>query len=414
MISSFVFSLSAKSNDDVTKKSHGRGAIVSAGFSDSKTMAPDAAAGREPALYPASDLLGPDTSLIYNDWYPAMRSGSLRRRKMATAMLLGIPLVLGRKEDGRLFAMRDSCPHRGIPLSCGWFDGSAVTCKYHGWVFEPESGQCMEIPSLTSQDSYPRRIYATAFPCRERDGYAWVYVPKPGTGRVRMETRDALPPVPEVPKFSARHRGAHLTAELPCNVDHGIIGLMDPAHGPFVHQAWWWRSRHSIHEKEKHFEPIPQGFRMSTHTPSANSAPYKLLGVYGQPIETTIDFVLPNRRYETLRCGTKWFASLTTVTPTTPGHSRIDVYAAWNVFHGVPFVTAVARFFGERFVRQDQITMVQQAEGLKFNPGLMLIDDADRPAKWYFALKRARLEAEESGRAMQHPMDGPVTLRWRS
>jgi phenylpropionate dioxygenase-like ring-hydroxylating dioxygenase large terminal subunit len=377
-------------------------------------MAPDAAAGREPALYPASDLLGPDTSLIYNDWYPAMRSSSLKGRKMATAMLLGIPLVLGRKQDGRIFAMRDSCPHRGIPLSCGWFDGSAVTCKYHGWVFEPESGQCMEIPSLTSQDSYPRRIYANAFPCQERDGYAWVYVPRPGSGRVRMEAREALPPVPEVPKFSARYRGAHLTAELPCNVDHGIIGLMDPAHGPFVHQAWWWRSRHSIHEKEKHFEPIPQGFRMSAHTPSANSAPYKLLGVYGEPIETTIDFVLPNRRFETLRCGTKWFASLTTVTPTTPGHSRIDVYAAWNVFYGVPFVTAVARFFGERFVRQDQITMVQQAEGLKFNPGLMLIDDADRPAKWYFALKRARLESEESGRPMQHPMDGPVTLRWRS
>ncbi len=377
-------------------------------------MAPDTAAGRGPAIFPASDLLGPDTSLIYNDWYPAMRSVDLRRRKMKTAMLLGIPLVLGRKEDGALFAMRDSCPHRGIPLSCGWFDGSAVTCKYHGWVFEPESGQCMEIPSLTSQDSYPRRIYATAFPCKEKDGYAWVYVPKPGSGRVRMETRDGLPAVPELPKFSNPHRSAHLTADLPCNVDHGIIGLMDPAHGPFVHQAWWWRSRHSIHEKEKHFEPIPQGFRMSAHTPSANSAPYKLLGVYGEPIETTIDFVLPNRRYETLRCGKKWFASLTTVTPTTPGNSRIDVYAAWNVFYAVPLVTTVAKFFGKRFVRQDQLTMVQQAEGLKFNPGLMLIDDADRPAKWYFALKRARQEAEETNRPMEHPMDGPVTLRWRS
>jgi nitrite reductase/ring-hydroxylating ferredoxin subunit len=130
-------------------------------------MAPDTAAGRGQAVIPASDLLGPDTSLIYNDWYPAMRSDGLRGRKMATAMLLGIPLVLGRKEDGSIFAMRDSCPHRGIPLSCGWFDGSAVTCKYHGWVFEPESGQCMEIPSLTSQDSYPRRIYANAFPCRK-------------------------------------------------------------------------------------------------------------------------------------------------------------------------------------------------------------------------------------------------------
>ena len=40
-------------------------------------------------------------------------------------------------------------------------------------------------------------------------------------------------------------------AELPCNVDHGIIGLMDPAHGPFVHQAWWWRSGASIHEKDE-------------------------------------------------------------------------------------------------------------------------------------------------------------------
>jgi phenylpropionate dioxygenase-like ring-hydroxylating dioxygenase large terminal subunit len=359
-------------------------------------------------------LLGPDTSLIYNDWYPAMRSASLQDRKMSTAMLLGIPLVLGRKEDGKLFALRDSCPHRGIPLSCGWFDGTAVTCKYHGWVFEPESGQCMEIPSLTSQDAMPRRIHAGAFPCVERDGFAWVYMPRPGTGRVRAENTDALPPAPQLPTFSDRYRSAHLTADLPCNIDHGIIGLMDPAHGPFVHQSWWWRSRHSIHEKEKHFEPIPQGFRMSAHTPSANSAPYKLLGVYGEPIETTIDFVLPNRRYETIRCGKKWFASLTTVTPTTPGNTRIDVYGAWNIFYWVPFVTAIAKFFGNRFVRQDQLTMVQQAEGLKFSPSLMLIDDADRPAKWYFALKRARLESDETGRPMQHPIDGPVTLRWRS
>jgi len=30
---------------------------------------------------------------------------------------------------------------------------------------------------------------------------------------------------------------AHLWADLPCSVDHGIIGLMDPAHGPFVHSG---------------------------------------------------------------------------------------------------------------------------------------------------------------------------------
>lgn len=364
---------------------------------------------------PLAQTAPPSATLIYDDWYPAMRSDRLRGQQTATTMLLGIPMLLGRTRAKKLFAMRDSCPHRGIPLSCGWFDMSRVTCKYHGWQFDPVSGQCTNIPSLTPQDSLDcGRIYATAFPCEERDGYAWVYVPSPGSGRVRAEDSAAFSAVPELPKFGPRFRSAHLSADLPCNIDHGIIGLMDPAHGPFVHQSWWWRSGKSIHAKEKQFEPIPQGFRMSAHSPSANSAPYKLLGVYGQPVTTTIDFVLPNRRYETIRCGDKWFSSLTTVTPTTATESRIDVYAAWNVFYYVPFVLPIAKAFGQRFVEQDRQTMIQQARGLKFNPSLMLIDDADRPAKWYFALKQARLQSAAAGEPFQHPLQGPVTLRWRS
>jgi phenylpropionate dioxygenase-like ring-hydroxylating dioxygenase large terminal subunit len=199
-------------------------------------------------------------------------------------------------------------------------------------------------------------------------------------------------------------------------VDHGIIGLMDPAHGPFVHQAWWWRTRHSIHEKSKAFEPIPMGFRMSAHTPSSNSAPYKLLRMYAQAdgITTTIDFVLPNRRYEQIHAGKYWFSSMTTVTPMTADRCRIDVVAAWNLFRHVPFVLPIFRFFGKKFMGQDQRTMEIQAEGLKHNPSLMLIDDADRPAKWYFALKSAYLESRRTGQPMQHPIQGPVVLRWRS
>ena len=353
---------------------------------------------------------GPPAELIFGDWYPALRAAGIRRGKTAKTLLLGIPLLVGRKNDGTIFAMRDLCPHRGIPLSAGWFDGETVQCKYHGWRFDPCSGQCREIPSLTNVDTLdPTRIYASALPCEERDGYAWVYVPAAGEGRAGSAGARALPAVPELPKFSGKFRSAHLTADLPCNVDHGIIGLMDPAHGPFVHQAWWWRSRASIHEKTKHFEPIPEGFRMSAHAPSANSAPYKLLGVYGEQITTTIDFVLPNRRYETIRAGEKWFSSLTTVTPVTPSTCRIDVAAAWNIFYSVPFVTSIATFFGARFVRQDQQTMIEQAEGLRYHPSLMLIDDADKPAKWYFALKQARLKG-----TAEHPLAGPVTLHWRS
>jgi len=44
----------------------------------------------------------------------------------------------------------------------------------------------------------------------------------------------------------------------------------------------------------------------------------------------------------------------------------------------------------------------------------MLIDDADKPAKWYFALKQARLDAEPTAVPPKHPMDVPLELHWRS
>lgn len=366
----------------------------------------------------AAERPGPPTEMIFGDWYPAVRTEHLRPNHTALSTLLGIPLLLGRKTDGSLFALRDLCPHRGIPLSAGWFDGHTVMCKYHGWRFEPCTGRCEEIPSLTTHDHLePTRIYANAFPVHERDGYAWVYVPAAGSGRIADES--SLPPIPELPKFTPHFRTAHLQADLPCNVDHGIIGLMDPAHGPFVHQAWWWRSAASIHEKTKRFEPLfdeahngrNAGFRMSAHTPSANSAPYKLLG---KPV-TTIDFTLPNRRTETIvatndRGKQRWFSSLTTVTPITASTCRIDVVAAWNIGSFLPFIRPLVKYFGARFVAQDQQTMIEQARGLRSNPGLMLIDDADKPAKWYFALKQQRLTGKGD-----HPLaSGPVELHWRS
>ena len=350
-----------------------------------------------------------DDGLLRGFWYPALRSAEISGRNLRTAMLLGVPLVIGRNGQGQAFAMRDTCPHRGIPLSDGSFDGELLECCYHGWKFEPVSGQCREIPSLLPDSRVkPEKIYAKAFPAEEQEGYVWVYIPDPDA------PGQPVPPAPRLPVFSRRYKLTHLAADLPCHVDHGIIGLMDPAHGPFVHQSWWWRTRRSIREKEKIFEPIANGFRIRAHAPSANSAPYKLLGIYGKPITTKIEFVLPNLRFEEIHCGDYWFSSRTTVTPVSTSLCRIDFCAAWNVFAYVPFMVSIFRLFGSMFIGQDQRTMVRQARGLKYTPPLMLIDDADRPAKWYFALKAAYQESRRTGEPMKHPIAEPTTLHWRS
>ena len=358
-----------------------------------------------------------DSGFLWDFWYPALRSTEITGKRLATAMLLEVPLVLGRTSGGQAFAMRDSCPHRGIPLSYGRFDGETVECSYHGWRFEACSGQCVEIPSLSSQDKLKvDRVFAGHFPCQERDGYVWVHMTSRDRRAVdnapRARLPESVPAAPKLATFSEKYKITHLACHLPSHVDHGIIGLMDPAHGPFVHQSWFWRSRGSIHEKQKQFEPIPNGFRMSPHSPSSNSLPYQLLKkMTGEPVTTTIDFILPNMRLEEIRSGKLWFSSRATITPVRRDLCRIDFVAAWNLFF---LPVAIFRIFGKTFLRQDQETMIQQAEGLKHDPHLMLIDDADRPAKWYFALKANLIESRRTGGAMTHPLSGPVTLRWRS
>ena len=357
-----------------------------------------------------------DAGFLWDFWYPAMRSAEIRGQKLITAMLLEVPLVLGRTSDGKAFAMRDSCPHRGIPLSYGRLDGAVLECCYHGWRFDACSGRCVEIPSLTSQDKLKvERIFAGHYPCEEHDGYVWVYMSSggrtPSDNQAGTQLPEAVAAAPALAVFSEKYKIVHLSCELPSHVDQGIIGLMDPAHGPFVHQSWFWRKRASIHEKAKQFEPIPNGFRMSPHQPSANSAPYRLIAkMTGESVTTTIDFVLPNLRTEIDRSGKLWFSSRATVTPVRRDLCRIDFVAAWNL----PLPVAIFRPFAKKFLRQDQLTMIQQAEGLKYNAHLMLIDDADRQAKWYFALKANLLESRRTSAPMVHPMNGPVTLRWRS
>jgi hypothetical protein len=153
---------------------------------------------------------------------------------------------------------------------------------------------------------------------------------------------------------------------------------------------------------------------MSAHKPSKNSGAYKLLKIYGDGITTTIDFFLPNVRIEQIRCGSAWFSSRTLVTPISNDECRLDISAAWNILTGVPFVKSIFKFFAHWFVGQDQRIMEKQSVGLKDNPQLMLIDDADTQAKWYYRLKAAYLESQRSGLPIEHPIKGPVTLQWRS
>ena len=333
-------------------------------------------------------------------WYFALPGAALRRGRMVAKTLLGEPLLLCRGNDGAVFALRDICPHRGIPLSFGRFDGSEVECCYHGWRFDG-SGRCTAIPSLVPEQEFDiSRIKVKSYPALERQGNIWVYF---------GDDPSAAPPVPVLPDIGERAPDIFERVSFPAAIDHAVIGLMDPAHGPFVHRAWWWRSSTSIHAKEKAFGPTPFGFAMLRHRPSSNSNAYRLLG--GAP-ETEITFQLPSVRIEHIRAGRHALVNLTAVTPLSDSESEINHAIYWTVPWLKP-LKPLLRPYVRAFLRQDRDIMVRQQKGLQHQPSLMLINDADTQAKWYHRLKQEYLRARTEQRPFVNPVKERV-LRWRS
>jgi phenylpropionate dioxygenase-like ring-hydroxylating dioxygenase large terminal subunit len=333
-------------------------------------------------------------------WYFAVPGEALGRGRFVAKTLLGEPLLIGRDAAGAVFAFRDICPHRGIPLSCGRFDGREVECCYHGWRFATD-GRCTAIPSLVEGQAFEAgKVRVKTYPAQEVQGNVWVFFGEDPAG---------APEIPRVPDIGERGYGLAETVRFGCAMDHAVIGLMDPAHGPFVHRAWWWRSARSIHEKAKAFAPSPFGFTMTRHAPSRNSKAYRILG--GTP-ETEIAFHLPGVRIEHVRAGRHVLCNLTAVTPIDAATTEINHIVYWTM----PWLTwlkPALRPFVRRFLAQDRDIMEKQAKGLAFSPSLLLIDDADRQAKWYYRLKNEYARARAEGRPFRNPVKERV-LRWRS
>ncbi len=344
---------------------------------------------------------------LYDIWYFAALSSELRPGRLQRYEILGEPILLGRTRAGAVYALRDVCPHRAAPLSAGKLvaDGSGgevVECPYHGWTFRTD-GVCAAIPSLAEGQSLDAsRIGVRSYPVSEGQGLVFIWLASEPRGE----------PDQPAPTFEGIVGGGPKVVDrlvFESHIDHAVVGLMDPAHGPYVHQQWWWRSKTSQLAKAKAFEPREAGFAMVRHAPSKNSRAYKILG--GAP-ETEIVFRLPGLRWEHIRVGARQVLSLTCLTPLSDSRTRITqiIWSDHPIFALMrPFIRAAAR----AFLRQDGDMVNLQNQGLRYDPALLWIDDADKQAKWYQALKREWAAARKEARPFVNPVKAQV-LRWRS
>jgi nitrite reductase/ring-hydroxylating ferredoxin subunit/Fe-S cluster biogenesis protein NfuA len=68
------------------------------------------------------------------------------------------------RENERLFAYENACPHMGLPLAGAGIDGTVLTCPSHGFRFDITSGECITAG----------HVQLSPLPLRVEDGFVWV------------------------------------------------------------------------------------------------------------------------------------------------------------------------------------------------------------------------------------------------
>jgi nitrite reductase/ring-hydroxylating ferredoxin subunit/uncharacterized membrane protein len=69
----------------------------------------------------------------------------------------GVGVVLYRN-DGRVLAVGERCPHLGAPMDDGWIDRDRIVCPWHGSRFACESGEVVRGPATAALPSYAVRV----------------------------------------------------------------------------------------------------------------------------------------------------------------------------------------------------------------------------------------------------------------
>lgn len=151
-------------------------------------------------------------------WQPIFLSRDLAKGKSVPIRVMSEGFTLYRGESGQPYVTVHRCPHRGTQLSTGRVQGEQISCRYHGWTFDP-TGQCTAQPA--EPQPFSGKVKIATYPAREAIGLIFAYF---GDG--------TPPPFPEWPKlgqFLHRHR-------IDCNYFQSAENIVDDAHVHFSHR----------------------------------------------------------------------------------------------------------------------------------------------------------------------------------
>jgi len=199
-----------------------------------------------------------------SNWFPVARSIDIDKPR--SVVLFDKNLVVFRDTNGIARTAEGHCIHRGADLSKGQVKAEGIECPYHGWVFNGESGNCVSVPALKSEEVIPKTAKIEIFSTIEKYEHVWT--------TLRASTF-------EIPEFPAlENLNLNWMAGEPILTSAGFMmaieNFRDMAHFPFVHKETMGNVSKIFPEME--VEQVGREVKTSLFYPSQKNSEFSGMG----------------------------------------------------------------------------------------------------------------------------------------
>lgn len=163
-------------------------------------------------------------------WYPVITAKELGGKPKAVR-LAGQDIVVWR-DAGKIYALEDRCPHRGVKLSlgeCAYKGTGTISCPYHGWTFDGSNGKLVAAIMDGPDAPITRKVTMRHYPVREFAGMIWLW---PGQGKPSSLEDD-------LPQFIGRQDSFFsipMYTDYTCNWRALVDNWGNDQHAQYVHR----------------------------------------------------------------------------------------------------------------------------------------------------------------------------------
>jgi phenylpropionate dioxygenase-like ring-hydroxylating dioxygenase large terminal subunit len=239
--------------------------------------------------------------MFSNFWTPVLPATEVASAPVAIE-LAGQSLVLFRNSAGKVAALLDRCPHRGVALSLGQVtEDGCLECPYHGWHFATD-GACTHVPLNNLNPSQLSKLSVVSFATREFAGLVWVFT---GTGEIEE---------PQLPQSLLEPSENYIIYHEIWNAHwtRVIENSLDYVHVPFVHRNSFGRPLGDVVQTDAIAEvniksfangmtvtnkinTLPSGIEFDWHQPNCVAIKFDLAGI---PLRSHV-FAIPLNERQT-------------------------------------------------------------------------------------------------------------------